>query len=334
MAETLPLLPRFRRPLTFGGVLDETFRLYRSAWTRLMAVTALASIPGGIVVVVLGGTTFLTVANLVTAGDDVTALTRTLTGLGLGIFLASAVYGLGLLVAHAGVTVMTGWLTRGQEHSVWEALGSGVRRLPVLIGSSIVYGLGTFGLTLLALPFAVLGVGIVGGLIALLAVIVWVNRPAGRRPAWLKWLMILATPFGLPIYYGVRWSLSIPAIMLERAGPVAALRRSAALVKGNWFPVAGIWLVLSIVVGILQSIPGAIIGLLALVLGLNSGDPQGPGLIVNVANSAASVVGSVLFGALSFIAATIMFIDLRNRHEGTDLDERLDLLQPQIPLLT
>ncbi len=65
--------------------------------------------------VVLGGTTFLTVANLVTAGDDVTALTRTLTGLGLGIFLASAVYGLGLLVAHAGVTVMTGWLTRARS---------------------------------------------------------------------------------------------------------------------------------------------------------------------------------------------------------------------------
>ncbi|MDQ3702396.1 MAG: hypothetical protein M3442_15970, partial [Chloroflexota bacterium] len=76
------------------------------------------------------------------------------------------------------------------------------------------------------------------------------------------------------------------------------------------------------------SIPGALIGLIAVLVGVSSGDPEGLGLIVNVANSAASVVGSVLFGSLSFIAATIMFIDLRNRHEGLDLAERLDLLQP------
>ncbi len=178
------------------------------------------------------------------------------------------------------------------------------------------------------MPLTVIGIGLIGGLIALGGLVAWVNRPPERRPAWLKWLIVLATPLGLPLYYGVRWSLSIPAIMLERAGPVAALRRSSALVKGHWFAVAGVWLVLSIVVGILQSIPGALIGLIAVLVGVSSGDPEGLGLIVNVANSAASVVGSVLFGSLSFIAATIMFIDLRNRHEGLDLAERLDLLQP------
>ncbi len=144
--------------------------------------------------------------------------------------------------------------------------------------------------------------------------------------------MILATPFGLPIYYGVRWSLSIPAIMLERAGPVALLRRAVALVKGNWFPVAGIWLVLSIVVGISRASQGPSSVCWPWCWGLLRRPPR-PRLD-RQRQQRRLVVGSVLFGALSFIATTIMFIDLRNRHEGTDLDERPDLLQPQIPLLT
>ena len=49
---------------------------------------------------------------------------------------------------------------------------------------------------------------------------------------------------------------------------------------------------------------------------------------------AVSIAGSILFGALSFIAATIMFVDARDRLEGTDLAERLDLLQDGAPALT
>jgi Membrane domain of glycerophosphoryl diester phosphodiesterase len=328
-----PLLPRYRRPLTFGGVLDETFRLYRSAWPRLMAVTALATLPGALAIVAFTGQMyFMALNNLTLNEDDPEALARLFTGIGLGGVLASVVYGLGVLLGQGGVTAMTGWLVRGEARTIWAALGVAFRKLLVMLGSGIVLGLGVLGLSLVSLPLFAIGLfGVLGGLVMLIGLAVWVNRPEERRTDGLKWLIILATPFGLPIYYGVRWSLAIPAIILENAGPVEALRRSGNLVEGRWFQVFGVWLVLGIVVAILQGIPAGLIGLVGTMIGANTLDPTGAGLAVSVAQNAASIVGSVLFGALSFIAATILFVDARNRLEGTDLAERLEQLQAGTP---
>jgi hypothetical protein len=86
---TLPLLPRYRRPLTFGSVLDETFRLYRGAWTRLMAIAAVSTLPGGLAVVAMTGQTYaLTLSGLAEAPEDAEALSRLFAGLGLGSVLA------------------------------------------------------------------------------------------------------------------------------------------------------------------------------------------------------------------------------------------------------
>jgi hypothetical protein len=329
-----PLLPRYQRPLSFGGVLDETFRLYRMAWVKLMAVSALAALPGAVAVVLLTGQLYFSVFDLAAAGEDnPEELLRLFTGLGLGVLLASLASGLGALVGQGGVTAMTGWLMRGQAVSVGASLLAALRKLLVMLGSGIVYGLGVFLLTLVATPlFVVTGFGILGGLIALVGMMVWVNRPEEQRGNGLKWLIILTAPYGLPLYYGVRWSLAIPAIFQERAGPVQALRRSAELVDRRWFPVFGVWFVLWVVIALLQTIPAGVIAVFGSALGTNAADPSGAGLTVSVAQNAASIVGTVLFGALSFIAATLMFVDARNRREGADLAERLTQIEGGVPV--
>jgi hypothetical protein len=331
-----PLLPRYRRPLSFGGVLDETFRLYRAAWPRLMAVTALAALPGGLALIAFtGGSYALALSGAtVRVGEDAEALGRQLAGLGVGALLASIVYGLGALVGQGGVTAMTGWLLRGEDRSVWAALGAALRKLLAMLGYALLYGLGIILLTLVALPLFFVGVGILGGLVALIGLAFWVNRPEERRTNGLKWLIILAAPFGLPVYYGVRWSLAIPAILLEEAGPLEAMRRSSALVEGRWFQVFGVWLVMGIVVGILESIPGLLIGAVGAGIAATAADPRAAATAAGIGQNAANIIGSVLFGALSFVAATIMFADARNRREGTDLAERLDQLQPGLQAAT
>ena len=333
---TAPLLPRYRRPLSFGGVLDETFWVYRTAWPKLMAVTGLAALPGALAIVLLTGQTYLlSVNNLASLEEDPEAMARLFTGIGLGALLAVLVYGLGALIGQGGVTAMTGGLVRGQTPSVAAALGAAFRKLLIVLASGIVLVLGILGLYLVSLPLLIVGLGgLLGGLVMLIGLAVWVNRPPERRGNGLKWLIILACPFGLALFYGVRWSLAIPAIFLENAGPVAALKRSGNLVQGRWFVVFGVWLVLGVVVFILQSIPAALIGLAGTLIGASAGDPEGAGLAVGIAQNAASIAGSILFGSLSFIAATIMFVDARNRLEGTDLAERLDLLQDGAPALT
>jgi hypothetical protein len=230
---------------------------------------------------------------------------------------------------------MTGWLLRGEDRSVWAALGAALRKLLVMLGYAFLYGLGVFLLGLVAVPLFFVGLfGVLGGLVALIGLIVWVNRPEERRTDGLKWVIILATPFGLPIYIGVRWSLAIPAIFLEGAGPLEAMRRSSGLVEGRWFQVFGVWLVMGIVVAILESIPGAVIGAVGVALGASGADPSAAGTAIGVAQNAANVIGAVLFGALTFVAATIMFVDARNRREGTDLAERLDQLRPGLQAAT
>src|SRR3569833_2140106 len=43
---TRGLAPRYRQPQTFSTILDETIRIYREHWLKLLAISAVALIPG------------------------------------------------------------------------------------------------------------------------------------------------------------------------------------------------------------------------------------------------------------------------------------------------
>ena len=85
---------------------------------------------------------------------------------------------------------------------------------------------------LIAIP----GFGILGGLIALVGLAVWVNRPEEQRGNGLKWLIILTTPFGLPLYYRGALVAGDPGHLPGAGRPGAGPARSAELVDGRWFP--------------------------------------------------------------------------------------------------
>ena len=101
-------------------------------------------------------------------------------------------------------------------------------------------------------------------LVAIVAAIaggaVWAFQRRGRS-VWLKWLIILATPFGLPIYFGGMWSMYLCAAVLERHGPIGALRRSMQLVDRHWFRVVAMLFVAGMIVSILQSAPTMLVQL-------------------------------------------------------------------------
>jgi hypothetical protein len=58
-------------------------------------------------------------------------------------------------------------------------------------------------------------------------------------------------------------------------------------------------------------------------------EPSGPEL---AAGTAVSVVAQVLFASMASIVYAMVFIDLRNRREGTDLAERLSHLEASAPV--
>jgi hypothetical protein len=178
---------------------------------------------------------------------------------------------------------------------------------------------------LLTVSIVLLPLFILATLAAIVGLIVWWVKPA-TRTTWLKWLIILATPFGLFMYVGGMLSLSLVATVLERRGPLSAMRRSAALVDRHWFRAIAILFVADMIVVLLQYIPTLLVQLPLTVLSLIHGQP-GMGPSEQAISLAAGVVTQVLCASMASICYTLLFIDLRNRREATDIAERVSQLE-------
>jgi glycerophosphoryl diester phosphodiesterase family protein len=143
--------------------------------------------------------------------------------------------------------------------------------------------------------FALFGIAILSGLVA-----------AG-------FILIITIP--VVIWVLVRWAVATPALFAEGIGPVKALGRSWNLVRDNWWRTLGILIVVSIMVSLIQSALGVLFtGIAAVLPGL--GDDLRSGLVTTVAT-----LVNALVGAITPIAITMLYLDLRVRKEGLDLDQ-------------
>jgi MFS family permease len=115
------------------------------------------------------------------------------------------------------------------------------------------------------------------------------------------------------IWLAVAMSVAVPALLLERIGPLRSIRRSLGLVRGRWWPTAG-----ALVVGYLMiAILGAIVQYAVLII---------PSLLTDgntLVSALAAVVGGTLGAAIttpySAAVVTLLYFDLRVRKEGLDL---------------
>src|SRR5262249_46233685 len=142
------------------------------------------------------------------------------------------------------------------EPELSTVFGHVLRRYPVLLLTAIVAFLvlivaAAIAGALLSVSILLLPLFILATLAAIVGLVVWWLKPS-TRTAWLKWLIILATPFGLFMYLGGLLSLSLLATVLEPRGPFSALRRSAELVDRHWFRAIAILFVADMIVVVLQ----------------------------------------------------------------------------------
>jgi hypothetical protein len=325
------LVPRFRRVLSFGDVLDESVGLFRRRWAFFALVSAVWLIPPGLLtVLVTAGGAFSTGALVGQIETGVTPDPSRFSALIAGVILIYIVSALFYLGWSAAVVVTAD----EYFHAIDPRLGSVLvrtlqRYLPTLL-SGLVYGLAMLLLIAVATGIGVLFVlAFPVSLIAILAAIaggaVWAFQRRARS-VWLKWLIIVATPLGLPIYFGGMWSMYLCAAVLERHGPIGALRRSMQLVDRHWFRVVAMLFVAGMIVSILQSAPTMLVQLPLTISALVRGQTglSGPEM---AASTAVAVAAQVLFASMAPIVYATIFVDLRNRREGTDLAERLRQLE-------
>jgi hypothetical protein len=133
----------------------------------------------------------------------------------------------------------------------------------------------------------------------------------------LVYMVLWITVIGIPvsIYFLIRWSMAICAVVLEGKGPRAALSRSTDLVRGNWWRVFGILIVLGLIL-----IGVYILGLISIFIGsafltiieYSVGATEGS---ATTFASLASTLLNILVGAFSAIGLTVLFQDLRTRKE-------------------
>jgi len=325
------LEPRYRRVLSFGDVLDESIGLFRRHWAVFAMVSAVWLVPPGLltVLVTASGTlnTTAMVSQIETGVTPDLSNVSQIVGAVLLIYVVSALFYLAWTTAivvttdeyvHAVEPKLSSVLTRTLRRYV-PTLLSGLAYVVAMLFLILVAG-SLFALSVVAFPVSLLAI-----LAAIAGGIVWAAQPRART-IWLKWLIVLATPFGLPIYFAGLWSMYLCAAVLEHQGPVGALRRSTQLVDRHWFRVVAILFVAGMIVSILQAAPTTLVQLPLTISAALRGQVglSGPEMAIS---TAVGVVAQILFASMASIVYAMLFVDLRNRREGTDLAERLRQLE-------
>ncbi|MDI3421673.1 hypothetical protein [Streptomyces luteolus] len=300
------------RPLGIGEILDGAVSTMRTYWRTVLGISLAVATVTEIVIVLLQGLVLNTQTTTDALSDPsatveelTTALYQTLLDSGV-ILLVSL---LGSFLVTALLTMVTSRAVLGKPVTTAEAWRDARPQLPRL-----------FGLTFL-LPLLAAALVTVGALPGILVAIAGASA-AGTSLAFLGGLggLIVA------IWLMVRFSLSSPALMLEKQTVRKALGRSAKLVQGSWWRVFGIQLLAAILVNIVVSI--ILIPFTAVAVAL-SGDGFSGFLSSGVGNvgwtfliitGIGSVIGSMLAFPITAGVTVLLYIDLRIRREALDLE--------------
>lgn len=164
-----------------------------------------------------------------------------------------------------------------------------------------------------------------------------------QRLGPLMWLTILiyllatiaAVPFILPgIWLWVSWVVATPVLLLEDARGFRALGRSFKLVRGRWWPTFAAYAVALLIGSVVQGFFGGIVAAMLFFQPDNE-------LLNLVVSGVVGIVGTLLVVPFTAAVVTAIYIDLRVRKEGFDLQlmaERIGVTLPEemqpLPLLT
>lgn len=117
------------------------------------------------------------------------------------------------------------------------------------------------------------------------------------------------------------WLIFAPQItVIEKLGPLESLRRSRQLVRGHWWRTAGLLTVIGIIVSVIYMAIGIVISLGG---ALDADEILATGRMPWWVDFVLTPVLSAIATPLAYSLIIATFYDLRNRHEGGDIAERI-----------
>ena len=298
------------RPLTMGDLFSGAFEAIRSNPKVLFGFTVVIMLLVSLITsvsILLSGLGYESVAN---TDYDPQALQQSLEDRSNVLLLQMISNLVQWIVTFAGTSILTGLLastvsqmTVGRKLTLSEAWAMTRKRLGSLLGS--------FALT---------------AVITMIPVILWIVAvfvsiavvADGNRDMW--WLSLLAFAAIIPIFilvyfFQIKLLFAPICAVLEEIGPVASLKRSWSLVKGEFWPTLGRFLLMNLIVGFIGGFIGFVIGLIGgLASVVATSDPSSP--LGSAIAMFFVMLGSSLLLPFSASFETLMYTDLRIRKEN------------------
>jgi membrane-anchored glycerophosphoryl diester phosphodiesterase (GDPDase) len=125
--------------------------------------------------------------------------------------------------------------------------------------------------------------------------------------------MVLCLPVFVWLF--VRWVVAVPALLTEDIGPVRALDRSWTLTRSHWWRLFGILVLIYLLTTVVSGALGVFALPVAVAVPFIPPFVRGA-IILTVETAASAVVQPALY-----LCVTLLYFDLRIRHEHFDLDQ-------------
>jgi Membrane domain of glycerophosphoryl diester phosphodiesterase len=296
------------RPLGIGEILDGAVSTMRKHWRTVFSISIGVSAVISLLDILVDHFLLPAPPRLDPEADPSHALEQASKAFQSGLLDGSAslvVTLIGTVVTTALLTVVVSRSVLGRTVRPAEAWREAKPRLPGLLGLTLLLPLIGAGVMAVAVLPGVL-IGSDGGLA--LAVLMGL---AGI--VVVIWLMI-------------RFALAPPALMLERQGVIASMRRSAKLVNGSWWRTFGILLLTGLLTAIVSSIISVPFALIGTVTGgldvsnLLNGENVQSGWTYLVITGIGAVIASAITYPISAGVTALLYVDQRIRREALDLE--------------
>lgn len=291
------------RPLTLGEIYDGAFRAIRSNPMVMFGLAIIVIAAGSVLQIGL----MAAFIGYIEQAERTGSLDELDAALGIGtlagILLSSLAIGLATLVLEGLAIISVSESVIGRKIALADVWQRAKGRIWRLIGLSVLLGLAT--------------VIAIGGAVLVMVVVSIAVVEATDDP----WLLIILIPvmlvalFGAIAFFVIRLMFATPAIMLEDARVFASLSRSWQLTKGHFWRLFGIMLLTTVLVSILVNIlavPFSLIG--------SFFAAQDQILLPLILSSIGQLVGSALSIPVMAAVLALLYVDVRMRKEGLDVE--------------
>lgn len=300
------------RPLGVGEILDGAISGIRANPKVMLGLSAIVVAISEIVqTVVLWLLLRGTVASLITTDGTEPSRRDVLNFLGasvgtLGITLVITV--LARLVLTGILTVVVSRLVIARPVSLAEAWRAALPRLLPLLGLILLSSVVTVLILAVGTGPGLLLLGLTG------------SGPGGA----LLMLFGLCLSAVVAVFVWVRYfSLASPALVLEKQGVFASMKRSGTLVRSSWWRVFGILLLALVIAGIIAAIIQMPFTLLSRGGDLVGGTGNGA-FVTSLGGMLVAAIGGIIAGTITqpFSAgvSVLLYVDQRMRREGLDIE--------------